>query len=575
MLGAIIGDIVGSRFEFDWKNHKSKDFEFFHEDCHFTDDSILTIAIAMALVSCKGDYSNLPEKAEIFLKSMANKYSLAGYGGMFIDWMTGNITGPYNSYGNGAAMRISPVAYVASSLDEVKKLSHDVTAVTHNHPEGIKGAEAVACAVFLALHGKTMYEIKRFICENYYNIDFRLDDIRDSYHMDESCQGSVPQALEAFFESKSFEDAIRNAVSIGGDSDTICAICGSVAEAYYGISDEMKEKAYGYLDPMLEAIVKDFGERYEKRPVHFRDLAFFWNCYQERFKTLWVTGEKGIGKTSALKTFASFVPDSYYYSFDSGIENFQKKYFGDGEVPKDWLADAVEKIAESHSLIILDKFSSVFSSWGSKLWPMLEVQRRIHKKKVLLVVVSRKPMVMYPLFSMMCFSGNYNRRICISRGRGGNSPDAEVYKSPHDALLSYSVLGSFPMGNNKFVYEDTHNYRDSIMHLLENRDFRISRLDEGKVSDEILDNPQHKDFLNRFIRDFHQKRPDVVTQEELEDYYSKHIEPYLDEYAKSICPPVLASMLAWAEKNQADNSNAGNDKPVVSCCGIPDGEACR
>lgn len=263
MLGAIIGDIVGSRFEFDIFNKRSKDFDFFHEDCRFTDDSVLTIAVGMALESCKGDYSELPAKTETFLKSMGQKYSLAGYGGMFTDWMYGFIEGPYNSFGNGAAMRVSAVPYFAKDLEEVKSLSHAVTAVTHNHPEGLKGAEATTIAIFLALKGKEKEEIKDHICENYYDIDFSLNEIEDEYLLDESCQTTVPMALEAFFESSSFEDAIRNAVSIGGDSDTLAAIAGSVAEAYYGIPESMKKQAYAYyLDSMLGAIVKEFESKH-------------------------------------------------------------------------------------------------------------------------------------------------------------------------------------------------------------------------------------------------------------------------------------------------------------------------
>jgi type I restriction enzyme M protein len=256
MIGAIIGDIVGSRFEFDYRNHKSKEFNLFHEDCEFTDDTVLLCAVAKALLACNEDYSKLAEYTEKYMRELALKYKNAGYGGMFCDWMYGYLKGPYNSFGNGAAMRVCPVAYFAKSLDEVKQLSYTVTAVTHNHPEGIKGAEATAVATYMALQGSSLEEIRDCICKNYYKIDFTLDQIRPTYHMDETCQNSVPQALEAFFESISFEDAIRNAISIGGDSDTIGAITGSVAGAYYGVPADIKATALEYLDDRLRGIVQ-------------------------------------------------------------------------------------------------------------------------------------------------------------------------------------------------------------------------------------------------------------------------------------------------------------------------------
>lgn len=260
MIGAIVGDIVGSRFEFDFRNCKSKEFELFHKDCKFTDDTVLLCAVAKALLSCNGDYSNLAVQVERDLREMALKYRNAGYGGMFYDWMYKEIEGPYNSFGNGAAMRVCPVSYVAKSIDEVKQLSYIVTAITHNHPEGIKGAEATAVATYMALHDSSIEEIRDYICKNYYKIDFTLDEIRPTYKMDETCQGTVPQSLEAFFESTSFEDAIRNAISIGGDSDTIGAITGSVAGAYYGVPSDIRATALSYLEEELKASVMNFEE---------------------------------------------------------------------------------------------------------------------------------------------------------------------------------------------------------------------------------------------------------------------------------------------------------------------------
>ena len=258
MLGAIIGDIVGSRFE--RHNIKSKEFDFFAPDCLLTDDSIMTFAVAQALLKCTGDYSALGEKAVHYMQTIGRIYPGCGFGGNFLWWVLGDSPEPYNSYGNGAAMRVSPCAYVASSLDEVIELSRKVTEVSHNHPEGIKGAEATAVATYMARTGRTIPEIKQYINDRYYPMDFTLDGIRTSYTLDVSCQGSVPQAIMAFLESNSFEDAIRNAVSIGGDSDTIAAITGGIAGAYYGVPNDIREKALSYMDRLQRKILCDFEE---------------------------------------------------------------------------------------------------------------------------------------------------------------------------------------------------------------------------------------------------------------------------------------------------------------------------
>lgn len=260
MYGAIIGDIAGSRFE--WNSNKSKEFEFFHAACRFTDDSVMSVAVCDALLNCKEDISDLGANAVKSMQTLGRKYPYAGYGGNFRSWIYSANPRPYYSWGNGAAMRVGGCGFAASSMEEAKELSRRVTEVTHNHPEGIKGAEAAAVAVFLAKTGKSMSEIREHITQNYYDIDFTLDEIRESYRFDVSCQGSVPQALEAFFESTDFEDAIRNAISIGGDSDTIAAITGSVAEAYYGIPEGMREAAAAYLDENLLSVLEEFGRKY-------------------------------------------------------------------------------------------------------------------------------------------------------------------------------------------------------------------------------------------------------------------------------------------------------------------------
>ncbi len=263
MTGAIIGDVVGSRFEFD--NYKSKDFEMFHTECDFTDDSVMTLAIAKALTQHESITHYEAFKTELVevMHDVGNRYLYCGFGGRFFDWILFRRTEPYNSFGNGSAMRVSPVGWFANSLEECEELAKATAEVTHNHPEGIKGAVSVAGAIYLARTGHTMDEIKEYVSK-FYTIDFTLDEIREDYDFYEICQKSVPQAFEAFFESTSFEDAIRNAISIGGDSDTIAAIAGSIAEAYYGVNEDMKETALSYLDDYLLEIAENFIEKFMK-----------------------------------------------------------------------------------------------------------------------------------------------------------------------------------------------------------------------------------------------------------------------------------------------------------------------
>lgn len=272
MIGAIIGDIVGSRFEFN--NYRKKDFELFTDDCFVTDDSIMTLAVAKAIMEAgkragqPGDtgeygaeyYTLVSDLAVKYMQEIGQRYPDCGYGGMFRRWVFSESPQPYNSYGNGAAMRISPVGFIARREEEVKKLSYAVTAVTHNHPEGLKGAEAAAMAIFMARNGCSKTEIRDRINNSYYPLDFTIDQIRDTYEFDETCQGTVPQAIEAFLESTSFEDAIRIAISLGGDSDTIAAITGSIAEAYYGVPPEIRDRALGYLDDELRTIYDEWTE---------------------------------------------------------------------------------------------------------------------------------------------------------------------------------------------------------------------------------------------------------------------------------------------------------------------------
>ena len=233
MLGAIIGDIVGSKYEFN--NIKTKDFPLFSDDCEYTDDSIMTIAVAKALLRSRKEKCDFKSVLIEEMQTLGKQYPYpkGGYGMRFSRWLTDFEPNPYNSFGNGSAMRVSPCGIIAVELYEALSLAKASAEVTHNHPEGIKGAQAVAGAVFLAKQHKTKDEIADFIRTNFYDIDFTLDEIRQSYSFNESCQGTVPQAIVAFLESTSFEDAIRNAVSLGGDCDTLTAITGSIAWAYY------------------------------------------------------------------------------------------------------------------------------------------------------------------------------------------------------------------------------------------------------------------------------------------------------------------------------------------------------
>ena len=249
MMGAIIGDIVGSRFEFN--NHKSKDFEFFTDECEFTDDTVMTLAVAVAVRHGMGWGLPTPYLIARELKAYGREYPYCSYGTRFSDWLFSDDMQPYGSYGNGAGMRVSIAAWAARTMSECIRLSDIITSVTHSHPEGLKGARAIATATFMALHGSTIPEIREYIEKYYYVLDFTLDDIRDSYTFDETCQGTIPQAIEAFLESTSFEDAIRNAISIGGDSDTLAACTGAIAEAYYGIPAWMRKEAMLYLDRRL------------------------------------------------------------------------------------------------------------------------------------------------------------------------------------------------------------------------------------------------------------------------------------------------------------------------------------
>ena len=269
MLGAIIGDIVGSRFE--WRNNKSKSFTLFTGECRYTDDSLMTIAIAQAFTLRRGSWRE-PDFQKFVVEKMVDMgraHRANSWGKSFYNWFMFNPV-PYNSYGNGAAMRVSSVGWISESEEDVKYFSRLVTEVSHNHPEGIKGAESVAMAIYLARTGASMEEIRRRMIEYYPEIaTLKVDKIREYCNVDDgtfiTCQSSVPEAIVCFLESTSFEDAVRNAVSLGGDADTQGAITGSIAEAYWGVPIELEDKALTYLLPKLETIYYAFNTIKGKR----------------------------------------------------------------------------------------------------------------------------------------------------------------------------------------------------------------------------------------------------------------------------------------------------------------------
>lgn len=246
IVGAITGDIVGSRWEFG--GCKTKDFPLFDCHCFATDDTFLTLAIGEALLEFLSSGGDLSALASQKLKEWACAHADVGYGESFIDWVVNDRSQPYNSWGNGAAMRVSLCGWAAKSLEEAASYSNAVTKVTHNHPEGLAGARIIAECVFLARTGCKMSEIREYVEANYKKLNHTVDEIRPDYDFDISCQGTVPPALVCFFESTSFEDAIRNAISLGGDSDTLGAICGAVAGAYWGVPSGIVDATRFFLD---------------------------------------------------------------------------------------------------------------------------------------------------------------------------------------------------------------------------------------------------------------------------------------------------------------------------------------
>lgn len=254
MLGAIAGDIIGSTHE--WARTKSKRFPLFAAGSSFTDDTVMTVAVGECVLDSL-DYVDTFHR-------YYDTFPSAGYGGMYLRWAARKRREPYNSFGNGSAMRVSPIAWARPELEDVLDEAERCARVTHDHPEGIRGAQAVAAAIFLARQGESKSAIARTIQSRFgYDLTGRLDDIRPSYEFDGSCQGSVPQSIIAFLESNDFEDAVRNAISLGGDADTMACIAGAIAEAHYGqVPEPIEARVIAVLDPSLANVVRRFRERY-------------------------------------------------------------------------------------------------------------------------------------------------------------------------------------------------------------------------------------------------------------------------------------------------------------------------
>ena len=262
MYGAILGDIIGAPYEFD-RGDKTKDFPLFCDNSKFTDDTVMTVAVAEVLLdNVDGKFDSDVEILQALVSSMqswGSEYPNAGYGNMFSRWLETNNPQPYNSFGNGSAMRASAAGWLAASLEEAMGLAYLTAVVTHNHPEGLKGAQAVAGSIYLALEGKDKEAIKTFVTDVIrYDLSRSCDEIRPEYHHDETCQRSVPEAIKAFLEGEDFEDVIRTTISLGGDTDTLACIAGSIAEAYYGIPDELVAECRNYLPEEMLKIIDRF-----------------------------------------------------------------------------------------------------------------------------------------------------------------------------------------------------------------------------------------------------------------------------------------------------------------------------
>ena len=262
MYGAILGDIIGAPFEFD-RGDKTKDFPLFCEESEFTDDTVMTIAVAKALMTVRKegitDDDDIRKELVHSMRRWGERYPNAGYGARFFWWLREETPEPYGSYGNGSAMRVSSAGWLYDSLEETRRMARLTADVTHNHPEGIKGAEAVAAAIYLARTGHSKDEIRDYVVREFgYDLSRTCDEIRPTYCHIESCQKTVPEAFAAFFEGNDYEDVIRTGISLGGDTDTLACIAGSMAEAFYGVPAELKEECRRRLPNIMKAVLDEF-----------------------------------------------------------------------------------------------------------------------------------------------------------------------------------------------------------------------------------------------------------------------------------------------------------------------------
>ena len=266
MLGAILGDMVGSPYEFDRNNHKSKDFPLLSEKSHFTDDTVMTVAVARGLMAGQGDAPKTFVEVQHEMRRWGRAYLHAGYGGMFRRWLRAEHPQPYGSFGNGSAMRVAAAGWLFDTLDKTLEMAKVTAEVTHNHPEGIKGTQATAAAIFLARTGHSKPEIRQYVEQTFgYDLSRTCDEIRPGYRHVETCQQTVPEAIIAFLESTGFEDALRNAVSLGGDSDTLACITGGIAEAFYGMPSELQQETLKRLPEEMRAAYALFRQNLERR----------------------------------------------------------------------------------------------------------------------------------------------------------------------------------------------------------------------------------------------------------------------------------------------------------------------
>lgn len=263
MYGAILGDVIGQPFEFD-RGSKSKDFPLFCKNPRFTDDTVMTIAICDGILKAGLDANENDMKTSMItsMQLWGHKYPHAGYGGRFYRWLAQESTKPYGSWGNGSAMRVSSVGWLFDSLERTREVARWSAELTHNHPEGVKGAESIASVIWMARNGKTKAEIKDFVQKEFsYDLSRTCDEIRPYYHHIESCQETCPEAITAFLEGQDFEDVIRTAVSLGGDCDTLTDIAASMGEAFYGLPPEFKDWAFQYTTDDMHRIMKSFDEK--------------------------------------------------------------------------------------------------------------------------------------------------------------------------------------------------------------------------------------------------------------------------------------------------------------------------